>query len=291
MALWAALHVALIALQTIWVWVPVHRHLLISSPTLLPANSLYSHVTIQAKMAKINFKTHFTFLFCQPIRWGLRNSWSVFKFVCHNASDVQPTVCGHDVWCIVAHKLKAQEFRSCHLVGWKMLWCQTPLWKKQAVVFTTVTMSTYQDLNAGFLKLCEVYKVCGIDSLKYIQVFYTPFCYWRDIGVISSIFKPLNMKRNKTNFDWLLYMSVRRPLGHSLASESPDLLPSAWRSGYARVGRRQHALIHQNKQCFFTLAQLCSMCFCMILYDTWVKPVENHCFRQWKRLFTIVWSQ
>ncbi len=32
----------------------------------------------------------------------------------------------------------------------KMLWCQIPSWKKKAIVFTSVTMSAYQDqLNTG----------------------------------------------------------------------------------------------------------------------------------------------
>ncbi len=35
-----------------------------------------------------------------------------------------------------------------------------PLTKKKAIVFTTVTMSAYQDqLNAGFSKVCEICKV------------------------------------------------------------------------------------------------------------------------------------
>ncbi len=41
-------------------------------------------------------------------------------------------------------------------------------------MFTTVTMSTYQDqLNAGFSKVFEICKLCGIDSLIYNQEFYT----------------------------------------------------------------------------------------------------------------------
>ncbi len=41
--------------------------------------------------------------------------------------------------------------------------------KKKAVVFTTVTTNAYQDqLHAGFSKVCEIFKVRGIESLKYI---------------------------------------------------------------------------------------------------------------------------
>ncbi len=50
--------------------------------------------------------------------------------------------------------------------------------KKKAVMFITVTMSTYQDqLNTGVSKVCEKCKVCGIDSLKYVREFYTLVCY------------------------------------------------------------------------------------------------------------------
>ncbi len=45
----------------------------------------------------------------------------------------------------------------------KMPWRQTPSRKKKAVVFTTVTTNVYQDqLHAGFIKVCEIFKVCGI---------------------------------------------------------------------------------------------------------------------------------
>ncbi len=51
----------------------------------------------------------------------------------------------------------------------KMPWCQTPSRKKKAIVFTNVTTNTYQDqLHAGFSKVCEIFKVCGIESLKYV---------------------------------------------------------------------------------------------------------------------------
>ncbi len=50
-----------------------------------------------------------------------------------------------------------------------MAWCQTPSQKKKAVVFTNVKTNAYQgQLNAGFSKVCEIFKVRGIESLKYI---------------------------------------------------------------------------------------------------------------------------
>ncbi len=48
----------------------------------------------------------------------------------------------------------------------KMLWCRTPSRNKKAAVFTTVTTSACQDqLNAGFSKVCEMFRVCDIESL------------------------------------------------------------------------------------------------------------------------------
>ncbi len=56
----------------------------------------------------------------------------------------------------------------------KMQWCQTPSRKKKAVVFTTVTMNAYQDqINAGFSKVCEIFKVRSIESLKYVREYHT----------------------------------------------------------------------------------------------------------------------
>ncbi len=64
-----------------------------------------------------------------------------------------------------------------------MPWHQTPSRKKKAVVFTNVTTNAYQDqLHAGFSKVCEIFKVCGIESLKYVREFYTPVCYCGDIS-------------------------------------------------------------------------------------------------------------
>ncbi len=48
-----------------------------------------------------------------------------------------------------------------------MPWRQTPSQKKKAVVFTTVTTNASQDqISAGFSKVCEIFKVHGIESLK-----------------------------------------------------------------------------------------------------------------------------
>ncbi len=45
----------------------------------------------------------------------------------------------------------------------KMLLRQNPSRKKKATVFTNVMANAYQSrLNAGFSKVCEIFKVCAI---------------------------------------------------------------------------------------------------------------------------------
>ncbi len=53
-----------------------------------------------------------------------------------------------------------------------------------------------------FSKVCEIFQVCGIESLKYIREFHTPVCYCGDISM------PRNVTLNETNCDWLFDMSV-----------------------------------------------------------------------------------
>ncbi len=95
---------------------------------------------------------------------------------------------------------------------------QTPSRKKKAVVFTNVTTNAYQgQLNAGFSKVCEIFKVRRIESESFIREFHTPVCYCGDIST------PRNVTLNETNYDWLFDMSVKRPHGRALANESGDL--------------------------------------------------------------------
>ncbi len=100
----------------------------------------------------------------------------------------------------------------------RVAFLNVPPGNKNAVApnpLTKLTTSACQDqLNAEFSKVCENFKVRGIESLKYIREFYTPVCY---CGNIST---PLNMTRNKTKRDWLLYLSVIWPLGRALAIQS-----------------------------------------------------------------------
>ncbi len=136
-----------------------------------------------------------------------------------------------NIWCIRYTYLETlQKCQSRRRIGWiiqdfretcvsrsltfrletKMAWRQTPLRKKKAVVFTNVTVNAYQGrLNAGFPKVCEIFNVCDIESLKYIREFHTPVCY---CGNIST---PRNVTLNETNCDWLFDMSVKRPHGRA----------------------------------------------------------------------------
>ncbi len=156
-----------------------------------------------------------------------------------SAPDVTPTDRWLNVWCIWHTYLETfQECRSRRRIGWiiqdfretcvsrsltfrletKMPWHQTPSRKKKAVVFTNVTTNAYQDqLHAGFSKVCEIFKVCGIESLKYVREFYTPVCYCGDIS------KHQNVTLNETNCDWLFDMSVKRPHGRALANKTCHL--------------------------------------------------------------------
>ncbi len=45
--------------------------------------------------------------------------------------------------------------------------------KKKAVMFTTDNEHLSGQLNAGFSKVCKIFKVYGIESLKYVREFYT----------------------------------------------------------------------------------------------------------------------
>ncbi len=128
---------------------------------------------------------------------------------------------------------KLQEFRSRHRIGWtgfpgdvcvvlfnvlsgyKDVVTPNSSRRKKYTVFTTMMTSAYQDqLNAGFSKVCEIFKVCGIESLKYLREFHTSVCY---CGNIST---PRNVTLNETNCDWLFDISVKRHYGRALANKS-----------------------------------------------------------------------
>ncbi len=93
----------------------------------------------------------------------------------------------------------------------RMPWCQTPSRKKKATMFTTVTTSAYQDPH---IRICEKIQVRG-----------TPPKH--------------DAAQNKK---WSVALTVSHmaswaDLGHSKRPRFPDLLPSVWRSGHARLTR------------------------------------------------------
>ncbi len=71
--------------------------------------------------------------------------------------------------------------------------------------------------KAWFSKVCEIFKVRGIESLKYVREFHTPIWYCGDI------YTHRNVTLNETNCDWLFDMSVTRPHGRALANKSCHL--------------------------------------------------------------------
>ncbi len=79
-----------------------------------------------------------------------------------------------------------------------------PSRKKKAIVFTNVTAKTYQSrLNAGFPKVCKIFKVSAMGSLKYIREFHTSVCYCGEISM------PRNVTLNETNCDWLFDLQLK----------------------------------------------------------------------------------
>ncbi len=115
----------------------------------------------------------------------------------------------------------------------KMPWRQTPSRKKKAFVFTTVTTNAYQDqINAGFSKVCEIFKVRGIESLKYVREFHTCLLLWWHFHAQKR-----DAERNEL---WLVVLHVGQTaswagLGQWKLPSTPDLQPSVWSSGYARL--------------------------------------------------------
>ncbi len=93
----------------------------------------------------------------------------------------------------------------------KMLCCQTPSWKKKAVMFTVVP-------NAVFSKVCEIFKVCGIESLKYVvQILHSGLLLWQHFHAHKH-----DTAQNET---WLI------------ASQSHGLLGRPWPFKAAKVPR------------------------------------------------------
>ncbi len=72
------------------------------------------------------------------------------------------------------------------LPGNKDAMAPNSLAKEDSHCVTNVTPNAYQSrLNAEFPKVCEIFEVCAIESLKYIREFHTPVCYCGDISDID----------------------------------------------------------------------------------------------------------
>ncbi len=146
------------------------------------------------------------------------------------ASDITSTEHWLNVWCVWHTYLETLQSSSDWLnytwfpgdvciaffnvpTGNKDSMAPNPLTKEESHRVTTVMTNACQDqINTDFSKLCEIFKVCGIESLKYVREFHTPVYNCGDISTHR------NMTRNETNCDWLFYMLVKR--GRALANES-----------------------------------------------------------------------
>ncbi len=112
------------------------------------------------------------------------------------------------IWLVELNQISGRH--ECRIYFWSAGKQDTvvpnPSRKKKAVVFTNVTTNAYQgQLNSGFSKVCEIFKVRGIESLKYIREIYTPVCYYGDLSTHR------NVTLKETNYDWLFDMSVFGP--------------------------------------------------------------------------------
>ncbi len=126
-----------------------------------------------------------------------------------------------------------------------------PMKEESHRVFTTVMTGPYKDqLNAGFSKVSEIFKVHGIESLKYVQED-TPVCYCGDIST----------PRNEL---WLVVWHVGQKaswadLGQWKLPWIPDLQSPVWRSGHARLFQAhpmQFAMLsHGNSYIFYDLSK------------------------------------
>ncbi len=144
-----------------------------------------------------------------------------------------------------------------------------PSRKKKAVVFTTVMTDAYQDKrNAVFSKVCEIFQVCAIESLKYVQEFPTLVCYCGDIST------PRNVTLNETNCDWLFDISVKRPHGRALTNEGCHLFQTFSRQseGLATRDYVHTNLTEKNHN---------------LQFSQWVKCWFINCSVQWRICQTI----
>ncbi len=174
--------------------------------------------------------------------WCTKRKLTGVNWLLVSASNVTPTECWLNVWCIWYTYLETlQECRSRRRIGWiiQEFWemsdvCvaffNVPPWNKDTVVPNPLTKEeSCRVYNCDderlpgstkrwiFKSMWNIFKVCGIESLKYIREFYTPVYY------CSNISSPRNVTENETNCDWLFDMLVKRHHGRALANERGHL--------------------------------------------------------------------
>ncbi len=165
------------------------------------------------------------------------------------------------------------------LLETKLPWRQTPSRKKKAVVFTTVTTDAYLDqLNAGVTNVCEIFKVCSIESLKYVREFHTVIVCKCTV-IVATFPRPETWRWTKQTVIGCLTCRSNGLIGWPLPtmavmSSIPDLQLLIWRSGYARLQRTWLGL-HTFKHRLRKPGKDCTIC------DSW----ENSGSRKqsWKR--------
>lgn len=120
----------------------------------------------------------------------------------------------------------------------KPSWCSTSLWKKEDVMLTAVTVSTYEDQrNAGFSKLSQVH---GINSW-----ICTTFLNKQSMAAHRSVFVLIFIFPCPYTCCWmknLLYISVRCPFGRTWSIKADTESRSVWRlhkSMAASLGNKQ----------------------------------------------------
>lgn len=125
--------------------------------------------------------------------------------------------------CLILKSLNT--FQSRHLIGFyrtSSVSCfltvrieTKPSWRcssAEPVEFTSVILSDYEDqLNAGLSEWCEVY----IIDLTFL-ICWSVVAHRSDFAGTSTLHS--HVRKHDTN--WLLYRSVKHPLGWSLASKS-----------------------------------------------------------------------
>ncbi len=127
-----------------------------------------------------------------------------------------------------------------------------------------------------------MYKIHGIESLKYVRAFYTPVCFCGDVST------PRNVTMNETNCDWLFDMD----LGQWKLPWIPDLQPSVWKSGYSSLdymfpwetisyfAKYLHSLAKVLRS-YYTLCLILQN-ICILLRSSKKCILQNICCSPWK---------